>query len=391
MNAHELRQLKAKAVADARSVVDHADSEKRAMTADESARFDAYMADADRITANIERVEKLEGEERQLETSTGRKTTAQTRTHGDGELRQWLLDGKGEFKFNLNATPETRALGFAPAAGGVLVDQGFVAQLETAMRQFGGMREVASIIRTESGNALPFPMTNDTANEGEILPASGAVNELDLVFDVVTLGAYKYSSRMIRVPVELMQDSAIDLGSEIGARLGERIGRITNRHFTVGTGVAQPTGLVTAAPVPAIVNGVAISYESMLDLVHSVDPAYRSGATFMFNDATLKALRVLRDGNGELIWQAGMAPGHPDTILGFSYVVNQHVPSAVAGSKCVVFGDLKKYKIRDVLGISLMKLTERYATNHEVAFLGISRHDGALLDAGTNPVQALRR
>ena len=262
------------------------------------------------------------------------------------------------------------------------------------MLTFGGMRQArTTVLRTASGEPLPMPTANDVDNEGMIISENPTekVPEQDIAFGQETLGAYMYSSKSIRVSYQLLQDSAFDLPSYIAQKLGERIGRITNRHFTVGTGSGQPRGVVTMAPVGVTAaSGTAITDLELVDLVHSIDPAYRGQAEFMFNDQTLRELKKLRDAEGRPLWLPGIAVREPDTILGYRYVINTHMPVMEPGAMSVLFGDFGKYYIRDVMDITLVRLDEVYAEYGQVAFLAFSRHDGALLDAGTNPIKALQ-
>jgi HK97 family phage major capsid protein len=179
--------------------------------------------------------------------------------------------------------------------------------------------------------------------------------------------------------------------------LGERIGRIQNDHFTTGSGVSQPNGLLTAATDSAVttVSTTLISYDEMVNLEHSVDPAYRPGAKWMFHDGALKALKKVKalqysgDTTGLPIWLPGLAVNAPDTILGYPYVVNQSMSTPATTVKSVLFGALNKYIVRDVRDITLVRLNERYADYHQVGFLAFARSDGDLLDAGTRPVKYL--
>lgn len=270
--------------------------------------------------------------------------------------------------------------------------------LEVAMLQFGGMRQVATILRTNTGAAMPIPTLNDTSNSGALLGEGLEHTELDIDFDQLVLDAFKYTSRRVGMSVEYLQDNAIAAAQRIGAILGERIGRITNSHFTTGDGNSKPKGIVTAATASGITTAstTAITYDEIIDLKHSVDPAYRSqGAQFMFNDTTLKLLKKLKipqysgDTTGQPLWRAGLAAGVPDTIDGDPYVINQQMANPTATQKAMLYGLLSKYIIRDVRDITLVRLDERYAELGVVAFLAFSRHDGDLLDAGTHPVKYL--
>lgn len=276
-------------------------------------------------------------------------------------------------------------------AGQYTAAAGFVASLERAMLAFGGMRQVADVMRTTSGNNMPWPTTNDTSNEGAIIAENTAAGEQDITFGQVIFYAHKYTSKLVQVPVELLEDSAFDLASEIGRMLGERLGRITNRHFTVGTGGGQPEGIVPGSTLGVTAaSATAIAADEILDLIHSVDPSYRTGAGFMLHDSILLHIRKLKDGNGQYLWSQGINAGMPDRLGGYPITPNQHMQSSVAtGTKTIVFGQLSKYKIRDVAGVRLVRLNERFADADQVGFLAFSRHDGHLLDAGVAPVKHL--
>lgn len=286
-----------------------------------------------------------------------------------------------------------RAQGVATGGAGLFtVPDEVMRSIEIALLTFGGMRARAQVIRTEGGADLPWPTVNDTNQAGVLLAENTTAAEQDVVFAQLVLNAFKYSSKMIRVSAEFLQDTSINVGAVLGELLGTRIGRITNTHFTTGTGSGQPLGIVTAA-----VNGFTApnadsqvttwKYSSIVETEHSVDPAYRSNAAWMMHDSSIKKTKLIVDTTGRPIWAAGIAQAAPDTLMGYPIVVNQDVAVMAASAKSVLFGDFNKYLIRDVLGVTLLRLEERYAEFHQVAFLAFSRHDADLLNAGTNPVK----
>lgn len=189
---------------------------------------------------------------------------------------------------------------------------------------------------------------------------------------------------MFLIPIELLQDSAFDIESYIRNVIQTRIGRITNQHFTTGTGTSQPTGVVTNATLGktgATGQTTSITYDDLIDLIHSIDPAYRvAGSEFMFNDSTLKALRKLKDTQGLPIWQPGLTQGEPDRILGFKYTINQDVATMAANAKSILFGDFSKFFIRDVMDLSIFRMGEKYIDAGQVGFVAFSRHDSTLVD-----------
>lgn len=274
--------------------------------------------------------------------------------------------------------------------GGYTVPDEMMRRIDIAMLQFGGMRQVAEIMPTNTGAPLPIPTANDTNQEGEILGEIAATNEQEVSFGDVTLGAYKFSSKRIPISIELLQDSATQMPGFIGARIGERIGRIANRMFTVGTGTNQPRGIVTDATSSGITtaSATALAYDEVLGLVHSVDIAYRDNARFMWHDNTLLLMKKMKDDQGRPLWMPSLIPGAPDTFDNFPYTVNNHMPQGT-GTKAILFGDLSKYVIRDAMGLELFRFNELYMVNHKIAFMGTARMDGRLVDAGTHPVKYL--
>ena len=292
--------------------------------------------------------------------------------------------------FRSSGNRENRALSVvAGASGGFITPESFVNNLERAMLQFGGMRQAAEVMRTAGGNDMPWPTANDTTNKGAIVGENTAVTNQDVSFGQKVWRAYKYTSKMILVPVELLEDTVFDLPSILGEMMGERIGRIQNDHFTTGTGAAQPYGVVTGATLGKTTAGAtAITWDEVFDLLHSVDPAYRGNASFMMHDNLVVYLRKLKDSQNRYLWQPSLTDTDPDRICGFPVVVNQSMQSTVAtATKTMLFGDFSKYKIRDVSSIRIRRLVERYADADQEGFVAFARADGNLLDAGVAPVK----
>jgi HK97 family phage major capsid protein len=277
--------------------------------------------------------------------------------------------------------------------GGALMPQTFVNNLESAMLDFSGMLQVAEIIRTEDGGELKWPTADDTSNEGEIVGASRSVDgSADPHFGQATWGAHKFSSKMIKVPYELIEDSAFDLGARLGQLLGERLGRIQNRHYTTGTGAAGPRGVLTAARLGVTAaSATAIAPDELFDLEAAMDPAHRADARFMAHSSVVSHLRKKKDANENYIWVPGLKDGVADSLIGYPLTYNQHMPSTVAsGNKTLLFGRLSAYKVRQVRSVRLRRLVERYADTDEIAFVAFARADGNLLDAGDHPVKYLQ-
>lgn len=305
------------------------------------------------------------------------------------EERQALTDG-------FVPSAELRAAGVGtPTAGGYFVPQGFRDRIVETQKAFGAVADVAESINTSTGNPLPWATNDDTANKGAILAENTQVTELDVVLGQAQLGAYMYTSRLVRVSLQLLQDSAFDVEAFLARKFGERLGRATNEHLTTGTGVSQPEGIQTNAVVGVTLgtgNTTALTYDGLIDLIHSVDPAYRASgrARFMLHDTALATARKLKDTTNRPLWEPSVQQGVPDSLLGYPLTINQDMPAPAANVKSILFGDFATgYVVRRVLGIQSLRLDERYADFLQVGFLAFERLDGKQQDAGA--YKALRQ
>lgn len=280
-------------------------------------------------------------------------------------------------------------------SGGVLVGETLLGRLEEALLSYVGVRQVAEVVRTDNGETLRWPTVDDTSNSGarvgEAVDA-GYGTSTDPNFGRLSLQAFTFHSKFIHVSRSFMQDSVIDFEARIGDLLGTRIARKQNTDFTTGADVGNgPIGIVTAATLGVTTaSSSAIAADELLDLIHTVDPAYREleGVGFMYHDSIFKVLRKLKDGIGRYLWTSGMQTDAPDNLYGYPFWINQAMDSSVSsGKKTILFGKLDLYKIRDVSSIRIQRLVERRAEFDEDVFIAYMRGDGGLLDAGRHPVQ----
>lgn len=275
-------------------------------------------------------------------------------------------------------------------AGLETIPEGFMYELERRTLEFAHTRQVCRVIKTASGNAMPWPTVNDTSNTGALLAEATTIStSVDPTFAAVTFNAYKYSSKPILISQELLEDSAFNMATEIAGLLGERLGRIEGSQTTTGSGSSQPNGIVTAAGTGVTsASATAITADEILGLVHSVDPSYRMGSSvgFMMNDSVLLYIRKLKLADGQYLWQPGFQMGAPDMLLGYPVTINQAMTGTSSGlpvtaTKHVLFGDFSKYVIRDVAEVRFYRLDERYRDLDQTAFVAFKRLDGDAIQA----------
>jgi HK97 family phage major capsid protein len=293
----------------------------------------------------------------------------------------------------LGGRAELRAQGVGTdSAGGYLQADSWKSALERALKMYGGPRGGADVIRTRDGGTLTWPAADDTGNLAELLAENTAAAEQDVTLSALTLGAYKYSSKVVRVSNELMEDSIIDLGAELGMMLGERIGRQQGAHFTTGTGTGQPTGILTGAALgKTAASATTFTSDECLDFFHSLDPAYRSdpSCAFAANDAVWLFVRKFKaSGTGEYLWGPGISGSQSDRFLGKPALTFPTMSSTfTTGQKLMLFGKMSAYKVRDVNGVRLVKMVERWGPEDQTGFAAFLRSDGKLLNPSSSAAQ----
>lgn len=411
--AINLRERMAKLATDARAEFDKITDKTTESEAKEiEARFDAIMADHDKLAAQAEREEKLAAAEKRAEQAADPRRPAPDHEEAraaaedrqntpeykevftkslrfgaaslDTEEREVLMSGRA----NIPAEARAQSTG-TDSAGGYTVPEGFSGEIDKALALWGPMWDgnIVRELNTGTGNPLPWPTVDDTSATGRIKSENASVDDDgsdDVTFGEKVLNAYIYDTGMVRVPLELLQDSAFDIESLMNDLFGERLGRTANEVLTTGTGTNQPHGIVTASSAGKTATAAAaLDSDELIDLLHSVDPAYRQSpqCRWMFNDSTLAAIRKLKDGQGNYLWQMGdVRTGEPDRILGNPYSVNQAMADIGASAKPIIFGDFSRFIVRKVMGFQVMTLRERYAENFQVGMVGFKRFDSELLN-----------
>ena len=257
------------------------------------------------------------------------------------------------------------------------------------MLAFGGVRQVATVIKTDDGNSFIMPTIDDTANSSTLVTEAGSsASSVDPGLGSLTLGAYTYRTNM-KISREMLQDASFNVEQWINRGFTTRLARGLNAAFTTGTGSSQPNGAVTASSEGVtMATGNSVVFNDLTQLEHSINPDYRRGASWMFHETTLRLVKQMVDSQSRPLWIPGIALREPDTILGYRYTINQQMTALSSGGvKGILFGDFSKYIIRDVSGPVFLRAEELLAGTNQVQFFLFSRHDGDLLDAGTDPVK----
>ena len=385
----ELREKRAKAWDAAKQFLDAKRGADGMLSEEDTAAYDKMEQDVMNLGKEIERLERQAAIDAELSKATSTPLTGKPGAKmGKDEVEKtgrasdeykgsfWnAMRVKAPMPSVLNALQEG-----TDSEGGYLVPDEFERTLVEALEEENVFRTLAHVIKTSSGDRkIPVVASKGSASW---VDEEGAYQESDDAFSQVSIGAYKLGT-MIKVSEELLADSVFDLEAYISKEFARRIGAREEESFFNGDGKGKPLGILAAAGGAEVgvtaASATAITADEVIDLFYSLKAPYRKNAVWVLNDATVKQIRKLKDSTGQYLWQPSLVAGTPDTILGRPVKTSAFMPTAAAGAKTIAFGDFKYYWIADRQGRTFKKLSELYAANGQVGFMGTQRVDGKLI------------
>lgn len=390
MTILELREKRAKAWEAAKAFLDSHRKENGVLSAEDDAAYTKMEQEITDLGKEIARLERQEALDAELNRPVNKPLTAKPmkgRLEDDGVGKT----GRASDEYKKNFWNAMRSKAPVPnvtnalqigtdSEGGYLVPDEFENTLVEALEEENVFRQMAKIIQTSSGDRkIPVVASKGTASW---MDEEGAYPESDDSFGQVSIGAYKLGT-MIKVSEELLNDSVFDLQSYISREFARRIGSKEEEAFFTGNGTGKPLGILAATGGAqtgiTAASSTAVTADELIDLYYSLKSPYRKNAVWTLNDSTVKAIRKLKDGNGQYLWQPGITVGAPDMILGRPVRTSAYMPEIAAGAKTIAFGDFSYYWIADRQGRSFKRLNELFAATGQVGFLASQRVDGKLV------------
>ena len=384
----ELREKRAKAWDAAKAFLDTKRGGDGLISAEDTATYDKMEADFMALGKEIERLERQASIDMELSKATSNPITNAPSRGIEEKTGRASAEYKKAF---WNAMRSRAGEGLDPfvrnalqvgtdTEGGYLVPDEFERTLVEALEEENIFRRLAKVITTSSGDRkIPVVASKGTASW---IDEEGTIPESDDSFGQVSIGAYKLGT-MIKVSEELLNDSVFSIEAYISREFARRIGNKEEESFFIGDGSGKPTGILAATGGAQLgvttASATAITIDEVLDLFYSLKASYRNKAVFIMNDATVKAIRKLKDGQGQYLWQPSLQAGTPDTILNRPLYTSAYVPAVASAAKTVAFGDFSYYWVADRQGRMFKRLNELYAVTGQVGFVATQRVDGKLI------------
>lgn len=377
MNITELRAKRAEMWNVAKDFLEKHRTEKGTLTAEDDATYTRMEQDITDLSKEIARLERQQQIDHELSQPVATpifskpSTTAQIKTgRASEEYRQAMLTAlRTNFKQVSNVMQESVA-----ADGGYLVPEELDSRLIMKLSEENVLRKLGHVITTSGDHKINIAATE---------PAAAWVDEGDTLtwgtgtFAQVLLDAHKLHVA-VKVTEELLYDSAFDLETYIAEEFGKALANAEENAFLNGTGTGQPLGIfaetgggTVAVNLPA---GSNITADNIITLVYALKRPYRKNAVFIMNDATVAAIRKLKDLNGVYMWQPALTAGEPDKLFGYPVYTSAYCPASK-----IAFGDFSYYNIGDRGTRSLKALTELFAGNGMIGYVAKERVDGKLV------------
>lgn len=377
----ELREKRAQAWESAKAFLDSKQGADGRLSAEDAAVYDKMEADVVALGKDIERLERAREIGTEITAATSLPITGIPGASASPKTGRASDEYKQAFWNAIRGREISNALKIgSDPDGGYLVPDEFERTLIEALEEQNIFRQLATVIRTASGERqIPVAATKGTASWVE---EEALIPESNDTFGQITLGAYKLAT-MIKISTELLNDSAFNMESYIAKEFARRIGVKEEEAFFVGDGSKKPTGILAAtggAPVAkTTASATTITFDEVLDLFYALKTPYRTKASFVTNDSTMKMLRKLKDSTGQYLWQPSVKDGTPDMIVGRPIHTSGFVPAVAEGAKALMFGDYSYYWIADRQSRTFQRLNELFATTGQVGFIATQRVDGKLI------------
>ena len=377
----EMRDKRAKAWDATKAFLETHRTERGTLSAEDDAIYNRMDKEIDEYTKEIARLERIEARDAELAKAVSSPITEKPAGAVKEKIGRASDAYKEDFACILRGKPVLHnVLSTSPDVdGGYLVPEEFENQIVTGLEETNVIRSIAKVITTSAERKIPIAATHSIA---QWTLENAAYTESNPTFDQKTVDSFKLTD-LVKVSVELLQDSYFDLEAYIVQEFARAFGAAEEEAFCIGTGTGQPTGIFNATNGGHVGvtagSATAITLDNLLDLIYALKAPYRKNAKFLMKDTTVSAIRKLKDNNGAYLWQPSVQANQPDKLLGYDLYTSPYAPEPAAGALPIAFGDFHNYWIADRTGRTVQKLIELYAGNGQVGFIATERVDGKII------------
>lgn len=387
--SRELRDKRAGLLKEARTLVETAGGEQRALSAEEQQRYDALMGEVTELTGTLQRFDALAEQERALVDTAGHRPDPETRGEKaldklQAEQRAALarfIEGDGPSRINLRALQAD-----VGASGGFMTAPvQFVNDLIKAVDDLVFVRQWARGFQVSAAQSLGAPaLAADPADPIWTSELSVGDEDSTMAFGLRELYPHPLA-KYIKVSRKLLRMAP---GAEalVRQRLAYKFGVTLENAYLNGSGANEPLGVFTASALGINTDrdystGNAQTYPTFDGLIgakYTLKQQYHANAKWLFHRDCMSLIAKLKDGEGQYLWRESVRAGEPDRVLGIPVYMSEYVPNTFTTTKYVgILGDWAAgYWYADALEMDMQRLDELYAATNQVGFVGRLESDG---------------
>ena len=390
MKLRELMEKRAKAIADARAILDRAEGESRDLTAEESQSYDGLIAEASQLADKIQREEQQLDLERYVATvdasrtqrqgeGSGRETRDQA-TLAFAGFRDWLRSGPGAERNDPEAFAQFRALsaGVDTQGGYLVAPERFVNQLIKEIDDLAFIRSWATTQQVAGAESLGIPSLDADPDDADWTTELATGNEDNaMAFGKRALHPHPLAKR-IKISNELLRRSTLPIENIVRERLAYKFAITQEKAFLIGSGAGQPLGVFVASSDGISANrdvsndntDTAVTTDGLIEAKFALKAGHRRNARWLFHRDAVKQITKLKDDDGQYIWSGAVREGEPDRLLGLPYFESEFVPNTfTTGLYVGILGDFSYYWIADDMQMQVQRLAELYAETNQVGLI----------------------
>jgi HK97 family phage major capsid protein len=195
-------------------------------------------------------------------------------------------------------------------------------------------------------------------------------------------------AKNVKISKTLNRISSIPIDQLVGQRLGYKVAVTREKAFLTGDGNQKPLGIFTASangvPTSRDVStdntATAMTADGLIEAKHFLKAQYWNGARWVFHRDGIKNIRKLKDGQGNYLWQPGLAglSGQGSTILDLPYDISEFAPNTfTAGLYVGALCFWPLYWVVDALDMTVQYLDQLYAATNTDGYIARMETDGA--------------
>lgn len=333
-----------------------AKEETRALTDQESTRFDEIKSEIAGLDKTIAALDEARSFDKKVPAKQ-----AEQRTQEEAETRAFdnYIRGVIEERADVNLTV---------GANGAVIPSSIANKIIQKVYDISPIYQLAT--RYNVGGTLSIPYYDESAGTIEMAYADEFV-ELESTsgkFGSIELKGF-LAGALSKVSKSLVNNSQFDLVSFVVGKMAESIAKWIENQLLNGT-PNKVTGLSTVTQSVTAAATEVVTADELIDVQEEVPDAFQGNAIWIMNKTTRKAIRKLKDGQGNYLLNKDATARWGYTLLGKDVYTSDNMPGMEAGKTAIFYGDMSGLAVKLAENVSIEILREKYSTQHAIGVVG---------------------